>query len=193
MIVYRWVHGEHLSLGSLPDFELSELRLCPRVSAVDLGEVKPVRLKVDVHGVHTRQKREPASQNARKKSMIESLCLSLFLLLCPEISSPALWLKVAVRRRHHLLPRVVAGLQNATAGKASPSSSPPPKDSACDPFCWLPRSRHTNLFPHYSVKSARTKMTPGKDAAASRGHRGRWSWPLPANSSFSGWRKNRRR
>ena len=39
--------------GSLPDFELSELRLSPRFSTVDLGEVKSVRLKVDVHGVHT--------------------------------------------------------------------------------------------------------------------------------------------
>ena len=45
------------SRGSLPDFELSELwrwwLLRPRFSAVDLGEVEPVRLKVDVHGVHT--------------------------------------------------------------------------------------------------------------------------------------------
>lgn len=29
-------------LGSLPDFELSELRLRPRISTVDLGEVKSV-------------------------------------------------------------------------------------------------------------------------------------------------------
>lgn len=39
------------TLGSLPDFELSELWLCPRVSTVDLGEVESVRLKVDVHVV----------------------------------------------------------------------------------------------------------------------------------------------
>lgn len=39
------------SRGNLPDFELGELRLRPRLSAVDRGEVESVRLKVDVHVV----------------------------------------------------------------------------------------------------------------------------------------------
>lgn len=37
------------ALAILPDFELGQLRLCPRFSTVDLGEVEPVRLQVDVH------------------------------------------------------------------------------------------------------------------------------------------------
>lgn len=39
------------SWGDLPDFELGELWLRPRFSAVDRGEVESVRLKVDVHVV----------------------------------------------------------------------------------------------------------------------------------------------
>lgn len=67
------------TLGSLPDFELSELWLCPRFSAVDLGEVKSVRLKVDVHGVHTQQTNRSAlfcdCKNMGKKRCF-FLCLS---------------------------------------------------------------------------------------------------------------------
>lgn len=39
------------SWGNVPDFELGELWLRPRFSAVDRGEVESVRLKVDVHVV----------------------------------------------------------------------------------------------------------------------------------------------
>lgn len=42
------------ALAVLPDFELAQLRLCPRFSTVDLGEVEPVRLKVDVHILYAR-------------------------------------------------------------------------------------------------------------------------------------------
>lgn len=55
-------HCEHLTLGSLPDFELSEMWLRPRVGTVDLGEVKSVRLKVDVHVVHSQQTVSPVLQ-----------------------------------------------------------------------------------------------------------------------------------
>lgn len=57
----------------LPDFELSELRLSPRFSTVDLGKVKSVRLKVDVHGVHTQQTHRSALphdyKNGKKMSV----------------------------------------------------------------------------------------------------------------------------
>lgn len=66
---------------SLPDFELSELWLCPRFSTVDLGEVKSVCLKVDVHGVHKQQTHRSAllrdCKNGGKKN-------AAFSFVCPE-------------------------------------------------------------------------------------------------------------
>lgn len=49
----------------LPDFELGQLRLCPRFSTVDLGEVEPVRLKVDVHILDARPV-SPVLRNAKE-------------------------------------------------------------------------------------------------------------------------------
>lgn len=118
------------TLGSLPDFELSELWLRPRFSTVDLGEVKPVRLKVDVHGVHTQQTHRSALSRDNKNGENVCSCLSqlLFPLSVLNFRSLTLSLKVGVQRQHPKSPspRMVAGLQSATVRKASPSSSSPP-------------------------------------------------------------------
>lgn len=42
------------ALATLPDFELAQLRLCPRVGAVDLGEVEALRRDVDVHVLYSK-------------------------------------------------------------------------------------------------------------------------------------------
>lgn len=61
--------GRPSALAILPDFELGELLLCPRFGTVDLGEVEPVRLEVDVH--------IPVLQNAKeRRKMLSDLFLT---------------------------------------------------------------------------------------------------------------------
>lgn len=74
------------TLGCLPDFELSKLWLSPRLCTVDLREVKPVRLEVDVHGVNTQQTQKVSYSTNRKtdfffKSLISELSVRLSSLL----------------------------------------------------------------------------------------------------------------
>lgn len=97
------------SRGSLPDFELSELWwwwLRPRFSAVDLGEVEPVRLKVDVHGVHTQVspvlRLEKWRGKKKKSSLFSPFCRS-------RIWPPTLWLKVGVQPQHPKSPSSPSG------------------------------------------------------------------------------------
>jgi len=75
-----------LPIGSLPDFELSKLWLHPSFSTVDLREVKSVRLKVDVHGVHAEQARRSALfcdlKNSKQMSVFAASGASFF--VCPE-------------------------------------------------------------------------------------------------------------
>lgn len=63
------------ALAALPDFEVGQLRLRPRFSAVDLGEVEPVRLKVDVHVLCARPV-SPGLQNAKGWQLLWDLFLT---------------------------------------------------------------------------------------------------------------------
>lgn len=122
------------ALGSLPDFELSELRLSPRFSTVDLGEVKSVRLKVDVHVVHTQQTHRSALLRLKKKKEKMKNCLYLS---CQLLFFPFVFFDFGAdtftkgRSSAEASPvtfslQMVARLQSATARNSSPSSSSPP-------------------------------------------------------------------
>lgn len=144
--------------GSLPDFELSELWLRPRISTVDLGEVKSVRLKVDVHGVHTQQTHRSTLFRDHKNG--ENVCISLLSQLLFPLSvlnfrSLTLSLRVGVQRQHPKSPsaQMVAGLQSATARKASPSSSSLP----CTEHSITSAARHrTGTLTYFPTSSHRT-------------------------------------
>lgn len=138
------------TFGSLPDFELSELWLCPRFSTVDLGEVKSVRLKVDVHIVHTQQTlRSVLFCNCRNEEKKNCCFFPLFL---SRISSLTLSLRVRFEWQHpnSPSPRVVAGLQSATARKTSPSFPSPP----CTEHSITSASRHqTGTLTYFPTSS----------------------------------------
>lgn len=124
----------------LPDFELSELWLCPRFSTVDLGEVEPVRLQVDVHGVHTQQTHRSALFHDYKKAKIK---VCIFCFFYPEFSSLTLPLKVRVQRQHHPV--------------SLPEWSPGYKA--------LPPGRHPPLLRLLRVQHIQSPLLPGTEQA----------------------------
>lgn len=72
----------------LPDFELSKLRLSPWFRTVDLGKVKSVRLKVDVHGLHTQQTHRSALPDYKNGKMSVFIFSAAFL----QLESPLYWI-----------------------------------------------------------------------------------------------------
>lgn len=133
------------SWGNLPDFELRELWLRPRLSAVDRGEVESVRLKVDVHVVRKDAQVSPFFFELQKEEIEEQLPLSL--VISPEFfSSLTLSPRVTVERQHPNSPPppVVTGLQSATAKKTWPPPTPPPYPP---PFSFLSQNAQSPRLP----------------------------------------------
>lgn len=110
-------------LGSLPDFELSELWLCPRFSAVDLGEVKSVRLKVDVHGVQQARRSALFGGDKNGKTNVCSWCAACFLPLSVLNSVADTFAKgrsSAATSPGHLLPDRSQGYRALSPGRHPP-------------------------------------------------------------------------